>query len=200
MAWMTPKEYAEYRAVSPQIINRHIKTGKIPARATKPAKPGSKRKLINSRLADRALKDGLISNYNETGKRKPKKVSKKGGNGAGKRNDIDNDRILDAIAAADLDENTTAADAQRLKTIYEAALKKQTLDKNAGELVDAKDVTQAYAKVVTAAKTKFLSVQSKVAPLINDAIDDPAAASEIIKVIGDLHREALQDLAGGKRT
>ena len=191
MSWMAPTEYADYRAISRQIVNRYLQSGKIPATAWKLKKAGSNRKLINSRLADKALDAGEIYNRNPNGKRKREKVDK---NNRKPGENVNDDIALLTIA---LNEKTNASDASRLERIYSALLKKQTLEKNEGQLIDADEALSTYAKVVTACKTKLLSVQSKVAPLIQDAIDDKTAAAEIIKQIDDLHREALDDLAGG---
>ena len=191
---MTPTEYADYRAISRQIVNRHISTGKIPAGAWKAKKAGSNYKLINSRLADKALDDNEIYSPNPTGTVKHEKVYRNGGNG---KESVNIDDRLQTIYDAGLDFNATASEASRLRAIYDAAIKKQTYEKNEGILIDAEEALSTYAKVVTACKTKLLSVQSKVAPLIQDAINDPVSAAEIIQAIDDLHREALDDLAGG---
>jgi len=50
--------------------------------------------------------------------------------------------------------------------------------------------------LIVAAKTKLLGVQAKVGPLIQEAVADPDLAGEIIRTIDEVHRDALNDLAG----
>ncbi len=75
------------------------------------------------------------------------------------------------------------ADAQEMKN-----------KKTAGELIDLKEVLNTCSQVVVAARNRLMGVHAHVAPIILGSMDDESA-HEIIKMIEDTHREALNSLA-----
>jgi hypothetical protein len=61
-----------------------------------------------------------------------------------------------------------------------------------GELVDANEMAEKFVEVVTVAKTKLLGVPARVKQRL------PHVATEDIRLIDELVREALEDLADGE--
>jgi len=67
------------------------------------------------------------------------------------------------------------------------------LDRSAGELVPANEVTQMWSTIVTRVKTKMLGLPVKYAPLVTGLTD----RHEVQRLLGEGVHEALEALADG---
>ena len=65
------------------------------------------------------------------------------------------------------------------------------LDERKGQLVEVEAISEEWARVVTDCKNRLLSIPSKAAPIVAP-LSKPA---EVMQVIEDLVREALEELA-----
>lgn len=180
---MNQSEFAKALGVSQPMVAKYIREGHLDGCYERKGR----RTIIDYEKAIAVLPGRLDpTRHGKLSKRPP---AGKGESGAGG----------DTLGSIDVDnaelKSITYTDANTLDKLYAARLKKQKLDENAGRLVDKAEAVAGYARVIVAAKTKFMAVKSKVAPIINDVVDDPELAAEVIQLIDDIHREALNDLA-----
>lgn len=67
------------------------------------------------------------------------------------------------------------------------------LDERKGELVEVEEVIDEWTRTITNCRNRLLSIPSKAAPIVA-SLDKPG---EVMRVIDDLVREALEELADG---
>lgn len=64
-----------------------------------------------------------------------------------------------------------------------------------GQLIDAERVSELWARIIVAAKTKILSIKSECAPLVRELVIDSEDCEMILSAIDDRCREALNELS-----
>ncbi len=180
MGKMNQTEFGKAIGTSQQMVAKYIREGKLDGCYERQGR----KTIIDYDKAVAALKDRLD----------PTRGGKGGAPGLEPK-----PGDADPVESIDLDgvdpDTVTLTDATKLDKLYAARLKKQKLDENAGKLIDKKEAVDGYAKVIVATKTKLLGVKAKVGPIISEAVPDPEIAAEVIQLIDDIHREALNDLA-----
>lgn len=159
MTWITVKKYADARGVTRQAVERHIKSGKIPAEAIKPKKPGGKVIVIDADLADASLIENLDSQFSKI------KIGKK------------KQRGLKDVAGIEKSLN----DARMKKEYFAAALKQLELEEKKGELIKLADVERQSFEISRQIRDQVLNMKHRILDEIASVLKvDPDPIEEIL--------------------
>ena len=159
MTWMTIPDYAEHRGLSSRMIRKHITTGRIPKKATRPKKKGGKHLLVHMEKADKALSENLKIPSEKT--ILPSKPTAEEMN-----------RVIDE---AGIERCRSLTDAQRLDKEYAAALKKLDHAERSGILVSAVEVSKACFDAGRLARDAILNIPERISAILA-SMSDPYSA------------------------
>jgi len=74
--------------------------------------------------------------------------------------------VKEAAEAAGIDVTVSISEAQRLKTVYEAALKKLEFEQSKGNYIEAAEICKAAFEAARQARDQFLAIPDRCAPLL----------------------------------
>jgi hypothetical protein len=87
---------------------------------------------------------------------------------------------IERVKRAGLNKNTSLAEAQRIKTVCDAALKQIELQRQKGEVVDLAEVKKQATECAMLAKSQLLSLPDRLSAILA-TIDDPAEVKKTLK-------------------
>lgn len=167
---MTQSEYARHRGVSPARITTIVKQGKISGATT--TKNG--KVLIDPEKADTLLEQNLDP---MNPPRNPKKEVK--------------EEFVKKAGIKGVDYHT----ARTINEQYKAALRKLEFETKSGQLIPSNEVEKAWTAHITAAKIRLLGIKSKIAPLIQEYLEDIDDRESVLGLVDSVVREALEELS-----
>jgi len=80
---------------------------------------------------------------------------------------------------------------------YKASLKKLEFEEKSSVLVPADEVKQIWSQHIQSAKTRLLGMKSKIAPIIQEVIEDIEARETVLSSVDACVYEALEELSRG---
>ncbi len=184
---MSITAYAEYRGVSQARISQLVKTILAPAHKKE---RGRNRKYIDVKMADEILADGqnpisVAAAKKTKDPKKPKKALSK------KDEKAKDEQAAHKKASTQMVSISTAIE---YKENYNYRLKEIEYLKKKKELLPVDEVKEAWIKHVLSARTKILSIKSKLAPVLKDAVE-PENFEMLLTRIDTLVVEVLEDLS-----
>jgi hypothetical protein len=175
MSWVTIRQFADDRGVTPHCIRKHIKKGRIPGNAVKARIPGGKHLLIHREKANAALE---------------KNVAQQKVTDATKVTDVTTKEKIETIEKAGLKIYKSLTEAQAVDKSYAAALKKLKYEIEKDQWIHRPEAEKICFMAGHQFKQSSYSMVERLTPLI-------AAESEPFKVKNILRKEInamLQEL------
>lgn len=168
---MSVTEYCKHRDLSRTQFYSHKRAGKL--KGCFQQKPDSKRVYVDRAKADRAL-DRNVAPLQQIGGMATKRKFKK--------SNPSEKEIKEAVSMAGIGPNVDIAEAQRLKIVYEAALKKLEFDEKSGSLIELAKAKKIAAYVSQTFKENCLAIADRCSALC-------AAESDVFQCGQILKRE-----------
>jgi hypothetical protein len=182
--WITTAKYAEHLGITPHMVRKHIKRGRIPAGAIRTVGKAGRNLEIHLEAADAALKKSCGK---EPAVTKPAANKRK----SGKKTLTDTEKA-EVIKNAGLEDCTTLTDAQRMNQTYAAALKKQQWEENERTLIRAESVQREAFEVARQVRDTLLSIPGRTCAVLAAETDE----NSIKELLKTEIRGALEALSG----
>jgi len=152
MKYMNQKEYGKHRGISQQRVSQLIRDGYLKGALKK----FGNRNLIDPEKADRFLDERL----NQARQKKKNQTE-----------NISLEKQKGTIQAAAMDPKQSLAESQRLKALYDAALRKIDLDERKGKLMPVAEVEKQAFEAGRRVRDAILNIPARIGAEITSMTD-----------------------------
>jgi len=100
----------------------------------------------------------------------------------------------EASSTSGIKKGTSTSEAQRVKLVYEAMLKKIEFETKKGQLIEVAEVERLKIQEIVAAKSVLLGIRTKIGALIDEFLD-LKKREIILSIVDGCVKEALEELS-----